>query len=59
MRLWVRVWSGECILVDFIKTVSKSSRKSMHPGLQEQIEGEIRIDGLWCMYKTVMRKYKA
>ena len=36
MRLWVRVWSGECILVDFIKTVSKSSRKSMYPGLQEQ-----------------------
>ena len=51
VRLWVRVWSGECILVDFIKTVSKSSRKSMCP--------EIRIDRLWCMYRTVMRKYKA
>ena len=36
VRLWVRVWSGECILVDFIKTVSKSSRKSMYLGLQEQ-----------------------
>ena len=36
VRLWVRVWSGECILVDFVKTVSKSSRKSMYPGLQEQ-----------------------
>ena len=36
MRLWVRVVNG--ILVDFIKTVSKSSSKSMHPGLQEQKE---------------------
>ena len=35
VRLWVRVWSGECVLVDFNKTVSKSTRKSMYPGLQE------------------------
>ena len=45
-------------MVDFIKTVSKSSMKSMYPGLQEQKEGS-DIDGLWCMYRTVMRKYKA
>ena len=45
-------------MVDLIKTVSKSSRKSMYPGLQEQKERS-EIDGLWCMYRTVMRKYKA
>ena len=44
VRLWVRVWNGECILVDFIKTVSKSSRKSMYPGLQEQKERSESMD---------------
>ena len=44
MRLWVRVWSGECILIDFIKTVSKSLRKSMYPGLQEQKERSELMD---------------
>ena len=58
MRLWVRVWSDEGILVVFIRTVSKSSRESMYPGLQEQKERS-EIGGLWCMYRTVMRKYKA
>ena len=29
-------WSGDCILVDFIKIVLKISRKSMYQGLQEQ-----------------------
>ena len=42
----------------FIRTVSKSSRKNMYPGFQEQKERS-EIDGLWCMYRTVMRKYKA
>ena len=42
----------------FIRTVSKSSRKNMYPGFQEQKESS-EIDGLWCMYRTVMRKYKA
>ena len=46
------------MLVDFIRTVSKSSRKTMYPGLQEQKERS-EIDVLWCMYRTVMRKYKA
>ena len=45
-------------MVDVIRTVSKSSRKSMYPGLQEQKERSV-IDGLWCIYRTVMRKYKA
>ena len=53
----VESWSGR-ILVDFIKTVSKSSRKSIYPGLQEQKERS-DIDGLGCIYRTVMRKYKA
>ena len=35
-------------LVDFIRTVSKSSRKSMYPSLQEQKERS-KIDGSWCM----------
>ena len=43
VRFCVRVWSGECILVDFIKTVSKSSKKSMYPGLQVQ-EGSKSMD---------------
>ena len=45
-------------MVEFIRTVSKSSRKSIYPFLQEQKERS-EIDGLWCMYRTVMRKCKA
>ena len=53
----VIVWSGKSISVDFIKTVSKSSRKSMYPGLQEQKERS-EIDGYGAC-RTLMKKYKA
>ena len=59
VRLLVRVWSGECILVDFIKTVSKSSRKSMYPGLQEEKGRSESMDCGACIGQCSRRKYKA
>ena len=44
VRFCMRVWSGESILVDFIKNVSKSSKKSMYLGLQEQKERSELMD---------------
>ena len=36
----------------------RNLKESMYPGLKEQKERS-EIDGLWCMYRRVMRKYKA
>ena len=60
VRFCVIVWSGECILVDFIKTVSKRSKKSMYPGLQEQERSKSMDCGATrTRTRTVMRKNKA
>ena len=38
--------------------IEKLKRKHVYPDLQEWKERS-EIGGLWCMYRTVMRKYKA
>ena len=57
VRFCVRVWSDDEFWLISSGLHRKAQGKNMYPGFQEQKERS-DIDGLWCMYRTVMRKDK-